>query len=341
MPNQQAALEAIVADGYAHGQRYVADEDARPAGSANPRGALWDDGADAVAELGHVLEVRRLALARFGTANLPRGAPLADLRRVIVPIYLFHRYEVDAVSKSIGGVDFGYGTTAEPGQAAMPVAADEQRRALKALLGTLEPALLDLPDRLIGLLSAGAPTPRDRQTEIEVFGGIRTPVFSLEAAAAAAADVVFYDLFESSRLNRVLDQGGRDPRQLGLPELLSTTIDAVFADGGGGRRSALRRIVQARLVARLAGAMADKSLSPIGAAVVQAALVDLGRHLAASRRGDPQDLAAARFYADILLSPNGERLKALVDQDAGHAAPPPGMPIGADGEDDWFGGAAF
>ena len=339
--DQQAALEAIVADGYAHGQRYVADEDARPAGSANPHGALWDDRADPVAELGHVLDVRRIALARFGTGNLPRGAPLADLRRVLVPVYLFHRYEVDAASKAIGGVDFSYATTADRGAVSVPVAGDEQRRALRALLGTLEPALLDLPDPLISLLSAGAPTPRDRQYELEVFGGARTPVFSLAAAAAAAADVVFHDLLECSRLNRVLDQGGRDPRQLGLPELLSTTIDAVFADGGGGRRSALRRVVQARLVAQLAGAMADKSLSPTAVAVVQAALTDLGRRLAALKRGEPEDLAAARFYADILLSPNADRPKMLVDRDAGHAAPPPGMPIGADGEDDWFAGATF
>jgi len=33
---------------------------------------------------------------------------VADLRRVIAPIYLFHRYEVDATAKLIGGVDFPY-----------------------------------------------------------------------------------------------------------------------------------------------------------------------------------------------------------------------------------------
>jgi hypothetical protein len=339
--DQPAALETIIADGYAHGQRYVADDDARPAGSANPRGALWDDGADAVAELGHVLEVRRLALERFGAGNLPRGAPLSDLRRVLVPIYLFHRYEVDAAAKTVGGVDFSYATSTDRGVAAVPVAGEQQRRALRALLGTLEPGVLDLPERLISLLSAGAPTPRDRQTEIEVFSGSPAPVFSLDAAAAAAADVVFRDLLETSRLNRVLDQGGRDPRQLGLPELLATTIEAVFADAGGGRRAALRRVVQARLLARLAGELGDKSLSPTGAAVVHAALADLGHRLATLKRGEPEDLAAARFYADILLSPGADALKALVEREAGHAEPPPGMPIGADGEDDWFAGAAF
>ena len=39
---------------------------------SHPWGALWDDGADAVNELAHVREVRRLALRRFGPANLPK-----------------------------------------------------------------------------------------------------------------------------------------------------------------------------------------------------------------------------------------------------------------------------
>jgi hypothetical protein len=337
--DQNSALEAIVADGYAHGQRYVADEDARPAGSSNARGALWDDGADAVAELGHVLEVRRLALERFGLGNLPQGAPLADLRRVLVPVYLFHRYEVEAVSKAIGGAEFSYAVKGDGLKASVPVTGAEQRRALRALLGTLAPKVLDLPDPLIDLLSAGAPNPRDRQYEIEVFGDTHTPAFRLDTAADAAADIALRDLLEPSRLNRVLEQGGRDPGQLGLPELLQTTIDSVFAadrDGAGAHAAGLRRAVEARLVVQLAAALADKSLSPTAAAVIEAAVRDLGRRLAVVRRGSPEDVATARFYADILLSPTADKLKALVERDAGHAAPPPGMPIGAAGEDDWF-----
>jgi Met-zincin/Domain of unknown function (DUF5117) len=341
--DQAAALEAIVRDGYAHGQHFVADEDARPTGSSNPRGALWDDGPDAVAGLAHALEVRRLALGRFGLGNLPPGAPLADLRRIIVPVYLFHRYEVDAVAKAIGGADFSYSVKGDGLPASVPVPADEQRRALAALLATLAPAVLDLPDPLIDLLSAGSPNPRDRQYEIEVFGDTRTPEFRLEAAAAAAADVALRNLLEPSRLNRVLGQGGRDAKNLGLPELLSTTIGALWADGGavGGHAPALRRAVRARLVAQLASAMADQALSPTAAAVIHSALRDLGRRLQGARHGDAEDRAQAVFYADILLSPTPERLKSLIERDAGRAATPPGMPIGGAGEDDWFAGSGW
>ncbi|MBS0394946.1 MAG: peptidase, partial [Proteobacteria bacterium] len=199
------------------------------------------------------------------------------------------------------------------------------------------PQVLDLPDPLLDLLSAGAPNPRDRPTEVEVFGDTRTPGFRLEVAAAAAADLALQDLLEPSRLNRVLEQGEREAGQLGLPELLDATIRAVFADDGGGAHAGtVRRAVRARLVTHLAGAVSARSLSPGAAAVLHAALADLGRRLAAVRRGSPEDLAQARYYAALLAAPTSEHLAVLVGREAGQPAPPPGMPIGA-AEDDWFG----
>ncbi|MDE2355336.1 MAG: zinc-dependent metalloprotease, partial [Alphaproteobacteria bacterium] len=216
----RADLERMVEDGYAHGLRYVRDEDARPTGSAQPYGALWDDGPDSVASLAHVMQVRRIALDHFGPGALPQGAPLSDLRRVIVPIYLFHRYEVDSVAKTIGGVDFAYGVRGGPVHEATPVDGARQRQALKALLATLDPAALSLPPHLIDTLSAGRDGAEDRAYDIEVFGDPQSPVFSLDAAVNAAADVTLANLLDPDRLARVAEQGARDPSQLSLDELL-------------------------------------------------------------------------------------------------------------------------
>jgi hypothetical protein len=129
---------------------------------------------------------------------------------------------------------------------------------------------------------------------------------------------------------------------LGLPEMLSTTIQTIFPGsvGTAPHEGLVRRAVQARLIVYLAAAMADKSLSPTAAAVIQDALTDLGRQLKGATRGDAEDLAQARYYAEILLGTTPDRFKVLVERDAGHAAPPPGMPIGG-GEDDWFAGSAW
>jgi hypothetical protein len=349
--NQEAALDTIVREGYAHGMRFVTDADARPTGSSNPWGALWDDGPDAVSELAHVTEVRRLALQRFGSGNLPKGAPLSDLRRVIVPIYLFHRYEVDATSKLIGGAYFTYAVKDDGAAAPARAPGSEQRRALHALLGTLDPEMLDLPEPLLGQLSAGQFSTPDKQVDIEVFGApnskpidldradamVRTPPFDLLMAASAAADVTLGDLLDVARLNRVMQQGALDPQQLGLPELLSETLKAVFAPAQnkeGAHIAALRRCIQGRLLARLGVALGDDSLSAAAAADVHAALTELGDRLQKQKTGDPEEVATAHYYADII---SHDKLKDLAkSMITDHAVPPTGPPIGADGEDDWF-----
>jgi hypothetical protein len=334
-----AALETMVRDGYAHGLRYVRDEDARPTGSAHPDGALWDDGPDPVASLANVLAVRGIALANFGPANVPAGAPLSDLRRVIVPVYLFHRYEVDAVSKSIGGVDFTYAVRGDGAPAPRPVSGEAQRRALTALLATLDPAALDLPDSVIDQLSAGRDGSLDHAYEIELFSDSRTPVFDIAAAARAAADITLGDLLEPSRLARVADQGARDPSGLRLPELLGRTIDHVFAQTAvSPRQGQIRREVRARLVAKLLETARDRAAPPTVLADVRAALDRLVMRLDETRAGGEEDLAQARQLVTLLRGPAAEELATLVDADKRPAArPPPGMPIGAGaGESCWF-----
>jgi hypothetical protein len=55
-----------------------------------------------------------------------------------VPIWLIHRYQLEAAAKLLGGVDFSYAVTGDNRQARAVPGAD-QRRALEALLATLRP----------------------------------------------------------------------------------------------------------------------------------------------------------------------------------------------------------
>ena len=332
------ALDRIVEDGYADGLRYVRDDDARPTGSSHPAGGLWDDGPDAIAGLAHALAVRKIALDRFGPTSVPVGAPLSDLRRVIVPIYLFHRYEVDAVAKSVGGVDFAYGLRGAGAPDSKPVDGAEQRRALAALLATLDPALLDLPNRLIDQLSAGRDGAADPQYTTELFSKPVTPVFDIAAAARAAADITLGDLLDPSRLERLQDQGSRLDGALGLVELLDRTVDTVFSSAPlPPRRARLRRVVQERLIVHLGRLVVGDSVSAGLAPQVRAALDRLGERLATARSKDGDERAQARYFSRLILNRTRDELAALVEADRPRAPPPPGMPIGAgEGEDCWF-----
>jgi len=103
--DEKAALNKILIDAYGRGLRYLTDQDARPASSSSSAAHLWDSGANAVDELNRLMQVRAAALRRFGEKNIREGAPLATIEDVLVPIFMLHRYQVEAASKLIGGMD--------------------------------------------------------------------------------------------------------------------------------------------------------------------------------------------------------------------------------------------
>lgn len=326
----RAQLSAMVDRALAGGIRFVSDDDARGADTAQPLGAVWDNGSDPVAELQHLMEVRRLALSRFGLRSLPIGAPVADLRRRIVPIYLFHRYQIDATAKLVGGVDFFYGASGDGHEASVPVSADRQRAAMDALLAVIAPTELDLNDGLLDLLNAGQATTLAKQTSIELFQ--EGPIFDLTSASDVVAGMVFSDLFAPARLNRLVEARRRDPNQLGVEELLAKAFAAVTPTAAG-RQGEIARRVRWRLLVTLASVQRDKSLSPTAAALIRAGLADYGRTLR-KVKGSPADLAQARDLSAILLDSDPARLSALADSLKSAPRLPPGPPIG---EDDWFG----
>src|SRR5207253_513627 len=116
--NEEAALSKTLLDAYGRGLRYLTDQDARPAGSSSSLAHLWDSGANAVDELNRLMQVRSVALRRFGENNIREGAPLATLADVLVPLYLLHRYQVEATSKLIRSEERRVGKEGRYGRAA-------------------------------------------------------------------------------------------------------------------------------------------------------------------------------------------------------------------------------
>src|SRR5947209_8397732 len=147
--DERAGLDAIVRDGLSRGLVFLTDQDARPEGSASPIAHLWDNGPDAAEGLRHELEVRRIGLAHFGEHNIAPGQPLALLQEVLVPLYFHHRYQLEAASKVVGGLQYTYAMRGDGQPPSKPVDGAEQRKALAAILDVLAPEALDLPDSSI------------------------------------------------------------------------------------------------------------------------------------------------------------------------------------------------
>ena len=239
----EAELDKLVDEAYRSGLRYVADREARSVGTGHPYGAVWDNGEDAADALEETLRVRQIALRNFGAGSLAEGRPLSDLNAVIVPIYLYHRYQVAAAAKVVGGLEFGYPLKGDPRPAAKPVSAREQRAALDVLLRTLDPQFLDLPDAVLNQLT---PQINGGFGSGETFEADTGPVFDGLAAADVAADLTLSALLHPQRMARLAEFYRRDEDTLGMEEMLDAIEEAVFVESGAAREQAIVETVQTR-----------------------------------------------------------------------------------------------
>ena len=247
--DDRRSLDAMLTAARSNGLLFLSDQDARPLGSAHPTTHLWDNGTDAVTELQRMMQVRRAALERFGEQAIQRGRPLAALEEVLVPLYLHHRYQVEAASKIIGGQYYTYalrGDSQEPIRAVSPA---DQRRALSAVLQTISPRELAIPRSVIARIP---PRPSGMPDSREVFDKVTSPVFDAITPAAAAADMVAQLLFNSERAARLVQQHSLDTGQLGLVEVIDSVLSATSKSvGDDPYYTALGRVAQRVVVDRL------------------------------------------------------------------------------------------
>ena len=183
---ETVALDHILEASQKRGIPYITDQDARPLGSAHPHAHLWDNGADAAEELNRVLAVRAAALGRFGEAAVRERTPVAQLEETLVPLYLFHRYQTEAAAKVIGGLEYEYNLRGDGEAAPKIVPGEAQRKALTAVLQTLSPAVLTLPESLLAVLPPQPPGYPRTQESLASHTGL---TFDAVAAAESAADL--------------------------------------------------------------------------------------------------------------------------------------------------------
>nr|WP_269142356.1 zinc-dependent metalloprotease [Sphingomonas sp. IC-11] len=312
------------------GLRFVADENARVVSASQPWGSLWDDGADPAAELTRMMTVRAAAVARFGPEVLAADEPASNLRRKFVPIWLLHRYQVEAAAKLLGGIESQYAMAGDGHGASRHVAGSAQAEALRVLLATLEPAALDVPERLIPFLSAGWSGDRDRQFDIEVMRTAGSTAFDPLVAAQVSAQITLDALLSPERLARLADQQRRDPAVPGPGMLAERLLALTNAPAANPRLAAVRRAVGTRIVLSLARAARAPATGSAAANRLDQALVDWATAQVGRRFADADDRAWALATARLLQ--DREALAAALKDEAAEPRIPPGMPIGSGGE---------
>lgn len=316
--NESSALNKILTDASDKGLTFISDRDARDPAGAHPTTHLWDNGKDPVSNLKEVMAVRKKALSQFGLNNIRQGTPMAFLEDALVPVYLFHRYQTEAVTKVIGGLYYNYALKGDGQYVTKTVSKQEQINALNALLETMDPKTLLIPDNIVKLIP---PRPAGYDYNRELFSRKTSWNFDPLSAAETAAHLPLSFLFNVARLNRMVQQkesyGG-----LGADEMINTLINATWkATKRSGTEALIQKQNQQLLLTYLLAASVNDRASFATKAVVLAALNELKQLAETKSKTNDADKGYYLLTLERMKAP--EKASPTV-----HAAIPPGAPIG-------------
>jgi hypothetical protein len=327
--DEAAGLARLRAASKASGMSFVSENDARSPGSAHPNGLLWDFGPDAIKTWDQLMAVRQRALTTFSVDVLPESRQMGEIEARLVPVYLLHRYQAEAIARLLGGAEFEYATSTDVRAGAARsgtrvVAAAAQRAALARLAASLRADTLALPASVLDLMTPPAHGyERNREYFAQRMNSVFDPFSAVEAAAAHSCQF----LFDPARLNRMAWQNARDPAQPGIGDVLDAVLMQTWKRAAAGPAVGAGEAVQLSanwvvldaLLRLIDGAM----LHPGQQAQVRQQVAELGlwlsKHPAKGATGHSR-VEAAALIQRYLNEPGKVKLRAMPPV-------PPGAPI--------------
>ncbi len=321
--DQGAELERILEVAWGDDIRYMTNQDI----GITPQADQWANGTDMGHELERMMDVRAAALERFGANAIQSGVPMATLEETLVPLYMHHRFQVEATASAVGGVEFTYAVRGDGLEPFRRVPAEAQRSALDALMRTLAPAELILPDRV---LNAIPPRPPGYGRHREMFPRFTGSAFDALTPALVAAGHTVAMVLEPSRAARLVEQHTLDSSLPGLEEVLGVLFQASLgATANTEYEAEVKRVVEGVVLDRTMWLAANAPMRQVRAISFAA----LSRARDNLREQAPSQPHAALLVRDIqrFLDRPGEAVSVRVAPVA-----PPGSPIGEPAMD-WLG----
>ena len=305
-----------------NGFQFISDRDARAASGIHPYAHLWDNGKNAIDELKNVLAVREKALSKFGENNIRPGTPMALLEDVLVPIYLFHRYQVEAVTKLIGGLNYTYALRGDKQLVTQSVPKNEQLKALQAVVNCIDPKVLVLPENISRLIP---PRPSGYNFTKELFKKRTGLAFDVLSPAETAADLPISFLLNTERINRMAIYKWQNDG-LGLTEMLEFLISKTWKST---RRQAIEGLIQMQteqvLLTYLLATSIDDNASFLTKSILQKTLHDLKFFVENKKKTSTDEIYTGHLLLALERIKTPEKAKPTL-----HAVIPPGAPIGCD-----------
>ncbi len=317
--DEPKALASIIDAAWAKDLIYLTNQDT----AANPRVDQWSNGTDPAAELDRMMEVRRVALSRFGEQSIKLNEPMATMEEVLLPLYLHHRYQVEAAASALGGQHYVYAMRGDGREPFKWVPAGEQQAALKALLATIQPSVLTLPEVVLKKLP---PRPSGYGRTRELFPRYTGDTFDVITPAMVAAYHTVSNILESERAARMVEQHAVDPSLPGLEAVIDAVLGAAFdATPANPYEAEISRAVERVAIEQLmqlAGSAAMPQVRAIASLKLERKAAELGKLQSPDTAESAHALLLARDVKRFIERP------AQAAQPAGAPFVPPGAPIG-------------
>jgi hypothetical protein len=326
--DETAALDKILGDAFSSGLEFLTDQDARPLGSSSPIAHLWDTGSNDLDGLTRVMAVRSAALKNLSENAIPEHTPMATLEDVLVPMYLYHRYQITAVAKSIGGLDYTFNLRGSKDRGPAIVPAAQQRNAIRAVLETLSPQVLALREPLLKMIP---PRPPEYPSGRENFARRTSPAFDALAPAEAAAEIVANLLLQPERAQRMIEYHALDTSNPSFAELVDDLLNATWkASPASAYKGAIQRTVNSVVLDQLMALATDDRASAEVRGVASLKLDELKKWIATQSPLPKYEAMRAQFFFAQNQIDRFQKNPAEIHL-ATPAPPPDGDPIGSDG----------
>jgi hypothetical protein len=295
-------LRGILDRAFAKGLYFLASDDVPLTGgvtsSSQPLVARWDNGPDPVAELERVTKIRSIALATFSEKRIRPWAPLAVLEEVLVPAYLFHRYQVDAAASVLGGQNYFHKHRGDAQKDLEIVPAASQRRALDVLLQTIKPEFLALDQKILNLIP---PRPPKYGQTPELFPGYTGRTFDPLAAAETAANLTIRMILQPTRASRLVDHHARNNEYPGLAEVIDRLLGATWKSSGQLASSSYHAEIQravdnVALIYLMRLAVDEENASPQARAIAMLKLDELKKWLESKLSEEKDEGIKAHYF---------------------------------------------
>ena len=317
--NEDAELNKMLSDAAKRGLKFISDRDARAPGGMHPEAHLWDNGTDIVSELQRMNKVRAKALEQFGMKSIATGTPMAMLEDVLVPVYFHHRYQLEAVTKLVGGLNYTYALKGDGQMVTAPVSKEDQSKAMQAIVDCMDPSFLKLPSTVASLIPH---RPAGYEFSRELFKKKTGLSLDQLSPAEAAADMPLSFLFHPERISRLVQQ--EYTGNYGYKQMVDLLIASTYK---AKRRSGIEAAIQLQneqlLLTYLLSSSVDEKLSFPAKTSVVASINELKTWVEAAQKTSDDAMYKAHLGLVLERMKSPEKAKPTL-----HAIPPPGAPIG-------------